>query len=212
MKRYFHNELDELSNKLILLGEKANEAARMAVDGFLESDIEKAQAALQLDDDIDALEQEISHACVRYITLRSPVSSDVRLMLVAIKASHDFERAGDEAHSIAKKVKNILSRDGRIEEAVAIAEMSQLACAMMQDAITCFVQEDLETAQAIIERDSAVDRLNRANFKTLSSDTPHTQITDRTRIETILISKSIERIADHAKNLAYEVIYLLTGE
>lgn len=93
MNRYFHNELEEIRSKLILIGEKANDAGRLAVEGFIESDLEKTQAAVKLDDEIDDLEVEIDRDSVRYITLRSPVSSDVRLIFVAIKASHDLERA-----------------------------------------------------------------------------------------------------------------------
>lgn len=211
MKRYFHNELQDLRSKLILIGEKATEAGRIAVDGFLESDLEKTNLAVQLDDEIDDLEVEIDRACVRYITLRSPVSTDVRLICVAIKASHDLERAGDEAHSIAKKTRNILLRDGKITDTATISAMSDIAFSMMQDAITCFLEEDVEMAQSIMARDKEVDRLNKQNFKSLSTANGSNDDENTTRIETILISKSIERIADHAKNLAEEVIYLLTG-
>jgi phosphate transport system protein len=212
MKRYFHNELQDLRSKLILIGEKANEAGRIAVEGFLESDLEKTERAIKLDDEIDQLEIAIDRASVRYITLRQPMSSDVRLIFVAIKASHDLERAGDEAHSIAKKTRNILTRDGKVTNPVAIEAMSKLAFAMMKDAITCFLEEDLEVARAIMERDQEVDRLNKENFKALSASMSSGSHEASTQIETILISKSIERIADHAKNLAEEVIYLLTGE
>ena len=112
MNRYFHHELEDLRSKLILIAEKANEAGRLAVEGFLTSDLEKTQRAIKLDDRLDDLEIAIDRASVRYITLRSPVSTDVRLIFVAIKASHDLERAGDEAHSIAKKTRKILRRDG----------------------------------------------------------------------------------------------------
>ncbi len=212
MKRYFHSELEDIKNKLILIGEKTNEAARLSTQAFLESDIEKAHTTLELDDSIDELEKEIAHACERYITLRSPVSSDVRLILVAITASHDFERAADEAHNIAKKTKKILSRDGHVKQLTSIEEMSRLACIMVQDAILCLIEEDMGMARSIIERDKAIDRLNLANYKMLTSQEMREEIDDTTRFETILISKSIERIADHAKNLAEEVIYLLTGE
>lgn len=212
MQRYFHKELEEIRNKLILIGEKANEAGRLAVDGFIESDLEKTQAAVKMDDEIDDLEVEIDRDAVRYITLRSPVSSDVRLIFVAIKASHDLERAGDEAHSIAKRTRSILTRDGKVTNAVAIEEMSKLAFDMMRDAITSFLDEDLELAQGIIERDKEVDKLNKKNYKALSKDLRVDNGEASTNIETILISKSVERIADHAKNLAEEVIYLLTGE
>lgn len=211
MKRYFHEELQELRNKLILLGEKANETARIAVDGFLQSDIEFIEQALPMDDEIDALENEISHDAVRYVTLRGPVSSDVRLIFVALKASHDFERAGDEAHSIAKKARKILNRDGSISEVLNIAEMSEIAFGMLKDAVNCFVEEDIELARELIARDKRVDKLNQQHFKILTGDND-SGLSATTRFETLLISKSIERIADHAKNLAEEVIYLLTGE
>ena len=107
MKRFFHKELEEIRSKIIHIGEKANDVGRLAVGSFIESDLEKAQAAMKMDDKIDALEIEIDRASVRYITLRGPVSSDVRLIFVAIKASHDLERAGDEAHSIAKRTRNL---------------------------------------------------------------------------------------------------------
>lgn len=212
MNRYFHKELEEIRSKLILIAEKANEAGRLAVEGFIQSDLEKTQAAIQMDDEIDDLEVEIDRASVRYITLRSPVSSDVRLIFVAIKASHDLERAGDEAHSIAKRTRNILTRDGKVTKPVAIEEMSLLAFDMMRDAITSFLDEDLELAQGIIERDKEVDKLNKQNFKELYKEMNGVNGEASTQVETILVSKSIERIADHAKNLAEEVIYLLTGE
>jgi phosphate transport system protein len=136
----------------------------------------------------------------------------VRLIFVAIKASHDLERAGDEAHSIAKRTRNILMRDGKVTSPVAIEEMSLLAFDMMRDAITSFLDENLELAQGIIERDKKVDKLNKQNFKELYKEMNGSKGEASTQVETILISKSIERIADHAKNLAEEVIYLLTGE
>ena len=140
------------------------------------------------------------------------MSADVRLIFVAIKASHDLERAGDEAHSIAKKTRNILNRYGNIENPVHIEKMALLAFDMMRDAITCFVEEDIELAQSIPPRDKEVDNLNKENFKTLSDRATTDLIDTPTAIETILISKSIERIADHSKNLAQEVVYLLTGK
>ena len=212
MDRYFHKELEEIRSKLILIGEKANEAGGLAVEGFIQSDLEKTERVLKLDDEIDDLEVEIDRNSVRYITLRSPVSSDVRLIFVAIKASHDLERAGDEAHSIAKHTRSILTREGKVPNTVAIEAMSKLAFAMLRDALTSFLDENLELAQGIIERDKEVDRLNKENFKQLSKGMGSESSEASSQIETIFISKSIERIADHAKNLAEEVIYLLTGE
>jgi len=211
MKRFYQHELEDLRTKLILIGEKANEAARIAVDGGLENDLGKIDQALALDDAIDALEVEIDQASVRYITLRSPVSSDVRFILVAIKASHDLERAGDEAHSIALRAKEILTSDGRSGNTVSIEQMSLLGCSMMTDAISALVEEDVELAKAVILRDKEVNRLHHQNFKTLTIGISDDGTETQTRFQKVFISKSIERIADHAKNLAEEVIYLLEG-
>lgn len=212
MERYFHNELEDIRSKLVLIGEKANEAVNLATRGFLGSDLEQTKQAIALDDTIDDLEVQIDREVVRYITLRAPVSSDVRLLFVAIRASHDIERVGDEAHSIAKKTKNILLREGRIEDTVEIKEMSQLAIEMMNDAIASLVEEDLEKARAIIDQDNEIDRIHKRNFKMLSAAANGSEDHNANCVETILISKSLERIGDHAKNLAEEVIYLLTGE
>ena len=216
MKRYFHEELEQIRSKLIRMSEKAREVGQLALEGFVECDLEKTERARVMDDEIDALEVEIDRDAVRYITLRGPVSSDVRLILVAIKASHDIERVGDEAHSIAKRTSSILRRDGKVFQPVAIAEMGEIAFSMLGDAITAFIEEDLELARTIVHRDSEVNRLNRENYKTLSSeldsDLDNELSEASTQIKTIFISKSIERIADHAKNLAEEVIYLQTGD
>ena len=216
MQRYFHEELEEIRSKLIRMSEKAREVGQLALEGFVECDLEKAERALVMDDEIDALEVEIDRDAVRYITLRGPVSSDVRLILVAIKASHDIERVGDEAHSIAKRTSSILRREGKVFQPVAIAEMGEIAFSMLGDAITAFIEGDLELARSIVHRDSEVNRLNRKNYKTLSSELDgelDNELSEAsTQIKIIFISKSIERIADHAKNLAEEVIYLQTGD
>ena len=178
----------------------------MAVAGYLQSDLEQVERALPLDNIDD--QNEISHDAVRYITLH-PVSSDVRLIYVALKASHDFKRAAD-GHSIARKrVKSCGAMAGSPN--AHIEKMSQLAFSMMADAITCFVEEDIDLACELIARDKAVDQLQQKNYKLLTDDAV-SDLSVTTRFETLLISKSIERIGDHSKNLAEEVIYLLTGE
>ncbi len=211
MKRFYQQELEDIRTKLVLIGEKAKEAANIATEGFLENDLEKLKRAIEMDKAIDQLEAEIDQESVRYITLRSPVSIDVRYILVAIKASHDLERAGDEAEKIALQAKKILSKDGVSGETAAIGTMNTLASSMMQDAITAFIEEDIELARDVIARDKEVNKLNKENFKFFSQGPESDRTENATHFQKIFISKSIERIADHAKNLAEEVIYLLTG-
>ena len=211
MKRFYQQELEDLRTKLILIGEKVNEAAHIAVEGFLENDLEKLSRVIALDDMIDRLEAEIDQASVRYVTLRSPVAMDVRFILVAIKASHDLERAGDEAEKIALQAKKILTKEGVCGETGAIGTMSKIANSMMQDAITALIEEDIKLAEEVIARDKEVNKLNKDNFKFFSVGPESDKTENATHFQKIFISKSVERIADHAKNLAEEVIYLLTG-
>ena len=211
MKRFYQQELEDLRTKLILIGEKVNEAAHIAVEGFLENDLEKLSQVIALDNMIDQLEVEIDQASVRYVTLRSPVAMDVRFILVAIKASHDLERAGDEAEKIALQAKKILTKDGVSGETGAIGTMSKIANSMMRDAITALIEEDIELAGEVIARDKEVNKLNKENFKFFSVGPESDKTENATHFQKIFISKSVERIADHAKNLAEEVIYLLTG-
>ncbi len=212
MKRFYQQELEDLRTKLVLIGEKAKEAANIAIEGLLENNLEKLTKAITMDDTIDQLEFEIDQASVRYITLRAPVSMDVRFIFVAIKASHDLERAGDEAQKIALQAKKVLTKNGVVGETAAIGEMSQIASSMMQDAITALIEEDVELAEEVIARDKEVNLLNKENFKFFSGGYKNDKTEDATYFQKIFISKSIERIADHAKNLAEEVIYLLTGK
>lgn len=212
MKRYFHEELNDLKNKLILLGEKSYEIARLAIDGLLENDLEKINKAAGMDNYLDDLEREISHACIRYITLISPVSSDLRLLVVALKASRDFERIGDEAHTITLKSASILTSEGTLKEQFNLKEMGNLSCQLIQDAITCFVEEDLEKAFSVLKKDREIDAINLNHFEQLTDPSISQQLSDPTRFNILLISKSIERMGDHAKNIAREVMFLLSKD
>ena len=119
-------------------------------------------------------------------------------------------------HTVLQRTSSILRREGKVFQPVAIAEMGEIAFSMLGDAITAFIEGDLELARSIVHRDSEVNRLNRENYKTLSSeldgDLDNELGEATTQIKIVFISKSIERIADHAKNLAEEVIYLQTGD
>ena len=195
---------------MIPIGEKANEAARISVDGFLENDLTKIDKAISLDDEIDDLEQQIDRDAVRYITLCGPVSSDVRLVFLRSKPVMT-SNASAMKPTVSPSMKKILTREGRLQNYGTIKETSEIAFGMMSDAITCFLEEDIDLARGLIDRDKQVDKLNRENYKHFAKKgDPNTDnITD---FDITLISRSIERIADHSKNLAEEVIYLLTGE
>ncbi len=211
MKRYFHEELAELRKHLILMGERSIDSVRLAMQALLADDVSMAGQVIALDDEIDRLEVLIDAECVRYITLRQPMATDVRLMTVAMKANHELERAGDEATSIAKRARRLASH-GKVDEFFNIPRMGDLALEQLRDAMDSFIAEDCEKALRVPRRDKEIDDLNRENYVKFTDKISGHPETSHAVIELIFISKSLERIADHATNIAEEVVYLLKGE
>jgi len=154
---------------------------------------------------------QIDDEAVRYMTLRGPVASELRLVIVGMKASHDLERVGDEAMSIARRVRQ-LAIDPKGELDAEIPRMTAIALEMLRDALDCFVLEDEQRALAVIRRDAEVDHLNRLIYRRLTGDMIEQPDTIARAIELMFVSKSIERIADHATNIAEEMIYLAKGK
>lgn len=212
MKRFFHSELDSLKSHLILMGEKANAALQKSVRSLEDKDLELAEAVIAEDDAIDCLEIEIDREATRYLTLRSPVAADLRLITVAIKASHDLERVGDEARNIAKRTRKMIVKTGRTGDLMSIPEMAAIAGEMLRDALHCFIAEEPEKAYEVLAKDEEVDQLNKNNFKSYIKEAKMDPEDMYQYLDLIFISKSLERIADHATNLAEEVIFLTTAK
>jgi phosphate transport system protein len=211
MKRFFHSDLDELKSHLMLMGEKAGDAVRKSVQALIDEDVELAESVIKGDDEIDSLEITIDQEAIRYLTLRSPVASDLRLLTVAIKASHDLERVGDEARNIAKRVRKLLLKSGLSGNLFSIAEMDKKAREMLRHALSAFLHEETEKATEVLAQDEIVDNLNSANYKAFIREAKGDPEALKRYLDLIFISKSLERIADHATNLAEEVIFLTTA-
>ncbi len=216
MNRTFHAELEKIRDNLVLMAEKAMHNTRRAMEALEKRDASIADEVIAADVEVDEMELEVDQAAVRYMTLFHPVSADMRLIAVAIKSSHDIERIGDEASSIAKRVGRILnasSNGSRVpENLISIPSSALMAVNMLKEAIEAFVDEDVERCVAIIRQDRQVDSMNRSNFQGFTSMLAEGEYATEVLLELLFISKSIERIADHATNIAEEVIYLLSGQ
>ena len=211
MKRFFDAELETFRSQLILMGETATEQVRMAIKALVEADPGLADQVIAGDDKLDRLEVEIDDEAVRYMNLRAPIASELRLVIVGMKASHDLERVGDEATSIAKRAIR-LSAEPQLKPYIDIPRMATMALEMLRDALDCFLQVDEAKAIAVCKRDAAVDDLNRQLYRELTSFMIENPATISRAIELMFISKSIERITDHATNIAEEMIYLSQGK
>ncbi len=211
MKRFFDSELDALRSHLVQMGEKSIEQVRLAVRAVVEGDPELARQVRAGDDVLDRLEVLIDEEGVRYMSLRNPIATDLRLVVVGMKAGHDLERVGDEANNIAKRALR-LAGEAPLKPFVILPRMAAIAQDMLRDALDCFLQHDNDKALAVIRRDQEVDDLHRELYRELSVFMAEKPDTISRALELMFISKSLERIADHATNIAEEMVYLAKGE
>jgi phosphate transport system protein len=211
MKRFFDSELETFRSHLILMGEKSMDQVRRALKALIESDISLADQVIAADDEIDRLEVEIDDEAIRYMNLRAPIATELRLVIVGMKASHDLERVGDEATNIARRAVR-LSAELPLKPYVDIPRMADIALEMLRDALDCFLNGDAQKALEVVRRDSEVDTINRQLYRELTSFMVEKPETISRALELMFISKSIERIADHATNIAEEMIFLFKAK
>jgi len=207
MKRFFDTELETFRSHLVLMGETSIRQVRDAIKALVEADISLADRVVAADDEVDQLEIKIDDEAIRYMNLRSPVATELRFVIVGMKASHDLERVGDEASNIAKRAVK-LAAEPPLKPYVDIPRMANIALEMLRDALDCFLHTDPDKAIAVIRRDAEVDAINRQLYRELTSFMVERPGNISRAIELMFISKSIERIADHATNIAEEMVFL----
>ncbi|MCC5835162.1 MAG: phosphate signaling complex protein PhoU [Opitutales bacterium] len=211
MKRFYLSEIESLRNHLMLIAEKATNSVRNAIEALEQGDVELAEEVIVADDEIDELEVAIDAEASRYITLRAPVASDLRLITVAMKASHDLERIGDEATSIAKRTIRLGTRNKEISYG-AIRKMADMTLGLIREAVDSLIEENSTRARELPAKDRIIDDLHRENYTLYTQKVMSNPQLAPAYIELIFISKSLERIGDHATNIAEEVVYLKKGE
>lgn len=213
LRRFFHAELDHFRSQLSLMSERAIESVQLAAKALLDRDDAACARVLAGDDAIDDLEIQIDNEGLRYVNLRSPVARELRLVLVGMKLGHDLERVGDEACTMAKRTRSILSSSTPDLPLLRIPEMAEEVLRLMRESIGCFLVADVEKARTIPLLDRHVDALHRENYRGLvqaMEQQPRTHL--EPCLDLLFISKSLERVADHAANLAEETVFLYSGE
>lgn len=155
---------------------------------------------------LDTLEKEIDEMSIRMLALKAPMASDLRLITVAMKIAHDLERVGDEATTISRRALE-LNQEPQLKPYIDIPRMAEMALDMLHSGIDAFVSRDPAKARLIIPRDKEVDALNKQLHRELVSFVIETPATITRCLNLMVISKSLERIADHATNVAEEVVY-----
>ena len=188
------------------MGQLANESLKTSIKALLEGDPVLAKSVREKDEEIDNLENEISNMVTTYLSTHAPVAADLRLLVATLKISHDIERIGDEAKAIARR-----SRKTTLNQFNKIPKMNEIAQEMLQDSLSVFVEYDEEQAKSIWIRDLKVDKLHGENNRFCQEMAETDPASATSAFEILFISKSLERVADHAVNISKEVVFMATS-
>jgi phosphate transport system protein len=207
----FDEDLAQLRALICQMGGLAEEAIREAMRCLMHRDLEGAQRVVEGDRKLDELEAEAERRVVQLIALRAPMADDLREAVAALKIVGVVERIGDYAKNIAKRVPQLEGK-GQIEPVALLPEMARIAAEMVHDVLDAFVQRDPGKAQAVCERDSAVDDFYNSIFRALLTFMMEDPQNITRSAHLLFVAKNIERIGDHATNIAEMVYFAATGE
>src|SRR4051812_27036157 len=203
---HYEEEITKLKENLLAMASHAEAAVTGAMRALVERDEALAQKVEADDNVLDQFEIAIDDTAI-HLLAKAPLATDLRLITVAMKISQNLERVGDEAVTIARRAVD-LNAEPQLKPYVDLPRMATMSLEMLRDAITAFVNREPDKARAVVPRDSDVDDLNRQLHRELSSYMVERPTTITRCLHLMVISKAIERIADHATNIAEEVVYL----
>jgi len=207
----YDNELADLNRSLLKMANLVEEAISLAIESLVEQKVDLAEQVIRDDDKIDSMELDIEEQCLQMIALQQPIAKKLRIIGCGYKTVSDLERVGDQAVNIARASKYLATKD-LVKPFIDLPRMASIAQNMLKDGLGAYFTGNVELAKEVWLRDKTVDDLNKQIFRellTFMMEDPHTI---SRAIHIIFISTNIERIADHAKNLAERVIYIVNGE
>ena len=210
MRSRFDKELAQLNSELINMGTLIEEAIQNAVGALVNQNVEQAHRAVDFDVDVDQKEKDIENICYKLLLHQQPVAGDLRLITAALKMVSDMERIGDQAVDIAEMSVYIKDKK-QVFNLTHILEMADNASKMVTEAIDAFVKSDIEAAKRVARQDDIVDELfNRSKNETVELIYKNKELGSEA-LDIVMIAKYLERIADHAVNVAEWVAFSITG-
>jgi phosphate transport system protein len=210
-RHHFEEELQGLKNRLLTMGALVEERVHQAVRALIDRQLEEAEQVIRSDQDVNTLQIEIDDRCLKLLALQQPIATDLRLITAAMKINADLERIGDQAVNIAENVIKLLPQ-APLKPLIDIPRMAELAEKMTRDALDAFVRKDPDLARNVLQRDDEVDNLKDQVFRELLTYMMADPGTIQRALALILISRNLERIADHATNIAEDVIFLVEAK
>ena len=209
--RQYEAELQEVTENLLYLGTLIEKAIADSIQALVERDPDLARKVIAYDIHIDKLDYEIEEKCIRLLALRQPAARDLRFITTAIKINGHLERIGDMAVKICEKAL-ILNEEPQLKPYIDLPRMAEIARQMIRESLDALVHEDVDLANKVRDEDETVDNLNEQIFRELLTFMMEDPRTIHRSLLIMQISKTVERISDHAKGIADMVVYMVTGK
>jgi phosphate transport system protein len=208
--RHFQEELDELKSRLLQMGGQAEEQVRLAIKGLVDRDLALIDLVIRSDGPLNDLHIEIDSRCFTLLALHQPMAVDLRSIVAAVKINTDLERVGDLAVNIGEASRRYVGH-APVKKLIDIPRMALVAQAMLRDALDAFVRRDTALAQHVLDEDDKLDALKTQIFRELLTYMLQDPSTIEPALDLILISRHLERIGDHATNIAEDVIFMVSA-
>jgi phosphate transport system protein len=209
--RHFQEELEQLKTRLLEMGGLAEDRVRASIDGLVQRDPDVVARVLDGDRPINQLHIEIDNRCFKLLALHQPMAVDLRAIVSAVKINTDLERVGDLAVNIAEAARRYMLH-APVKQLIDIPRMATIAQAMLRDALDAYVRRDTALAQAVLDADDGLDALKTQIFRELLTFMMQDPATIESALDLILISRHLERIGDHATNVAEDVIFMVLAK
>jgi phosphate transport system protein len=211
MERHFDEELSQLKQKLLHMADTTQEMVGLSVRALVERNPEPAKQVIESEKQVNRLEVEIEEEALRLLAVRQPAAGDLRLLTAILKIDNDLERVADQAVNIAE-ISEWLLKEPLLKPLIDIPKMAGLAQRMIKNSLDAFVRHDPALAQKVCEDDDAVDTINDQIFRELLTYMMEDPKSITRAVDLILVSRNLERIADHATNISEEVIFIEEGK
>ncbi|HTH95732.1 MAG TPA: phosphate signaling complex protein PhoU [Rhodocyclaceae bacterium] len=209
--KQFDADLENIRNRVLQMGGLVEQLIVMAMDGLSSGDMLVIDQAIATDERVNRHEVELDEACTQIIARRQPTASDLRMVMTVIKTITDLERIGDEAKKIAKMAKQIHGSDFHSAPAIEFRHVSNIVVSMLRQALDAFARLDVVAAGQVVRTDQEVDSEFKSAMRELITYMMEDPRTISRSLDMVFIAKAIERIGDHAKNIAEYVIYMVKG-
>ena len=206
----FQQGLDDLKHKMLVMAGLAEQALQLAMRAYRERDPQFCREVFDRESEINSIEREIDHLALDLLAMQQPMAVDLRFIVAVIKINTDLERVGDQAVNIAERVREMLERP-MMDIPVDLPEMADMAAEMVREALDAFIHADAKRADQVLAMDDKVDRMNREAQLVLARMVQANPHASRQCIDALIISRNLERVADHATNIAEDVIFWTSG-